>query len=106
MEPDAGMSNAAVSGAGSEEAKEAAQVQVGRNADGEPQDRRDAVRRHRGLRHHVPAGVPHGPPSRSILHHHLLPLLRQQRREPRHLLIHEPGAFTRARVLVCVVYRL
>jgi len=65
--------------------------EVGWEPDGEPQDGRDAVRRNGGLRHHVPAGVPHGPPSRSIQHRRLLSLLRQQRRQPRHLLFHEPG---------------
>jgi len=76
-----------------EEEKESddGEVQVGRQPDGEPQDGGHVVRRDGGLRHHVPAGVPHGPPSRSIQHDRLLSLLRQQRRQPGHLLLHEPG---------------
>ena len=64
----------------------------GRQLAGQPQDGGHLVRRNRCLCRHVLPSLSHGDSNRSVQHHRVLPVLRQQRRQPGHLFVHEPGS--------------
>ena len=57
--------------------------------DGQPQDGRHVVRRHGRIHRDVHTCVPHGAGPSPVQHDRILHVLREQRRQPGHLFVHE-----------------